>query len=468
MANIAVKFFSTKYMLKPQQIIGQLPSSKEAYKNNLNLAMPSAIEGVLISLISAVDTIMVGGIGPAAIAAVGLTVQPKMLVLTAILSLNIGVTSLSARRKGEGDILGANRCLKQSIIISAAISFLLNFLAYMFSSNIMNFMGANAETHLLSEGYFKIILIGNFFYSIGLTINAAQKGTGNTKISMKTNVLANLINLLFNYLLINGIWIFPRLGVIGAAIATAMGNIAAFIMSVASICHPNGFLNIRSDKNWKFDRTTLSGIARIGTSSFADQAFMRFGLISFARIVANLGTKAFAANQICMNILNISFAYGDGMSVSASALSGQNLGAKRPDLSRLYTKVGQRITLVFATFLFIMFFFGRHFIIELFTNDAEVIAMGADLIIIIAFTCYFQSSNLVFAGCLRGAGDTVYVAMMSLISVAILRPFTSWFFCYPCNLGLLGAWFGVLIDQVSRVFFTYSRFKTNKWTNIKL
>ena len=233
MTNLIRRFFSIRYMLKPsQRINAPLPPTKEVYRHQFNLTWPCAIESVLVSLIGSMDTMMVGGLGPEAIAAVGITNQPKFILLAVIFSLNVGVTAVVARRKGQQDTVGANRCLRQAVIISLALSILMSLLGAVFARPILLFAGAGPDTIEDAVIYFQILMISIVFMSLSLTINAAQRGAGNTKISMRTNLAANIVNIILNYLLINGIWVFPKMGVAGAAAATAIGNIVGCIMYV--------------------------------------------------------------------------------------------------------------------------------------------------------------------------------------------------------------------------------------------
>jgi len=468
-ANIIIKFFSAKYMLKQHQIIGDIPSTKQLYGNVLAMSWPSVIEAVLISLISSVDTIMVSSLGSGAIAAVGITNQPKFVLLATIISLNVGVTAVIARRKGAKDSVGANNCLKQGIMLSVILSAFLSAAGYGFAQPILKFAGANESYIADAVTYFRIIVLGNFFYSIGLTITAAQRGAGNTKISMRTNLAANLVNLVFNYLLINGILFFPALGIKGAAIATALGNFVSFVMAVYSVLKRGEFLSIiSSSAGWHFDKTTLSGVLNVSSSAFVEQVFMRIGFFSYAKMVAALGTLEFATHQICMNILNLSFAFGDGISIAASSLVGQSLGAKRPDIAIIYGKTAQRIAFCVSSVLFFVFLLGRYFWVSLFTDDANIIALGAPLLIIIAFITHLQTSQVLLTGCLRGAGDTFFVAIVSLVSVTIIRPFFAWLFCFYFGFGLVGAWSSLFFDQGIRFAANFIRFSGGNWTKKKL
>ncbi|MEG1429467.1 MAG: MATE family efflux transporter, partial [Hydrogenoanaerobacterium sp.] len=341
-------------------------------------------------------------------------------------------------------------------------------LGFIFAKDIIRFAGAGNDIIGDATTYFQIILIGNFFASLGLTINAAQRGIGNTKISMRTNVVANIFNIVFDYLLIGGHFGFPHWGVAGAAVATLLGNVAGFVLSVRSVLQHDCFLNLRQNNNWRFDKRTVSGIFKVGSSAMVEQVFMRIGFFSYAKIVAGLGTVAFAAHQICMNILNLSFSFGDGFSVAASSLVGQSLGEKRPDKAIIYAKVGQRFAFTVSVLLSLTFLAGNTLLVQIFSNDPQIIAMSRPLMVIIAITTLGQISTVVLSGCLRGAGDVLYTAWVSLLSIGIIRPLASWVLCYPMGLGLTGAWIGLLLDQMLRLFMVFLRFRGDKWTRVKL
>jgi putative MATE family efflux protein len=456
-------------MVKPSLIKGGLPTAKEAYSTLLNLAWPAALEGLLVSLISSADTIMVGGIGPAAISAVGITNQPKYLILAFIITLNVGVTAIVARRKGEGDDAGANKALKQAILLSVVIALVMTVVGIIYARPLLIFAGAQPDFLEDAIAYFQIVLVGNFFTSIAMSINAAQRGVGNTKITLKTNIAANLVNIFFNYFLINGIWIFPRLEVRGAAIATVIGNITMFCMSCYSVVNHKSMLDITLEKSWKFDSRTLRGFWIVGSSALVEQLFMRVGFFSYTALVANLGTIPYAAHNVCMSLINLSFSFSDGFGIAGTALVGQNLGAERPDLALMYGKVGQRCAAVAGVVLCLIFLLLGKPLVSLYTNDPDVIRMGTQItVFIISITCLAQTTGVVMLGCLRGAGDSKYVAIISLISIAFIRPVLSYVLCYPVGLGLIGAWIGLFVDQILRMSLGYARFSSGKWTDIKL
>ena len=457
-----LKYVSSEHLARKIDFQGPVPSTKEVYRRALNIAWPSAAETVLVSLVGSVDTIMVGGLGPAAIAAVGLTNQPKFILLALINSLNVGVTTVVARRRGQENREGAQKCVRVALMITFTLSLILAILGFVFAEPIMSISGAAADTMQDSIDYFRILMIGFVPMCIGLTVNAAQRGVGNTRIAMTTNLTSNGINLIFNYLLIHGNLGFPRLEVKGAALATILG------MSIRSILPHDTYLHIRLRDKWRLDKETLGSIWKISYSAVIEQLFMRIGFFTYVRIVAGLGTIAFATHQICMNVINLSFSFGDGFSIAIASLVGQSLGAKRPDMAKLYVKVNKVLLYAISGTLSVIFVVFRYQIIGLFTDEAAIITEAGTLMLIIAATTVIQTSALSYTGCLRGAGDARYIAITAFISIAIIRPLSAWVLCYPVGWGLVGAWISLFIDQCMRCILNGTRFRKGKWAEIEV
>ena len=463
------KLFSINSVINNLEVIGEIPKVKTLVRKAIKVAWPSTVESFLVAMVSFIDTIMVSSLGSYAIAAVGLTTQPKFLCLTLFISLNIAVSSVVARRKGENDRKRANNTLFQALIITGVLSIIISALAMIFAEHFLRFAGSQSDTHIYAVTYFRVIMGGLIFNVISLVINAAQRGCGNTKIAMRTNLASNFVNIIFNYLLIGGKFGFPALGVAGAAIATVLGTMVAFVMSIYSISHSDGFLYIKSfKKNLNIDKNSLKSLFSVGSSSFVEQIFMRTGFLLYSLIIANLGTSAFAAHQIGMNIINISFSLGDGLAVAGVALIGQNLGKKRPDLAKIYGSICRRIGLMASIMISIIYAILGKDIFKLFTNDPDVLKYSFNIMNFVIIIVIFQIAQAIYGGCLRGAGDTKYTAIVSLISITFVRPSVGWLLTYPLSMGLIGAWFGILTDQIVRFCLTSRRFKSGKWTEIKI
>lgn len=465
--------FSPKRLAKKINMLGDVPDGRELYGGFLKMAWPAMLESLLLSLVNVVDSIMVSGCGTNAVAAVGLTNQPRFLFYAVFFSLSVSVTAIVARRRGQNDREGANACLSQALGVCFVLMAVLFTVSMFVSEPLLLLAGAKPETIGDASMYFRITMGGLMFTAVGMTINAAQRGSGNTKIAMRSNAVANITNIVFNYLLINGVWFFPELGIAGAAVATLLGNVAAFAMSVSSLVGKDKFLSHKKLKIFRWDKTQLVILGRITLGAGVEQIFMRIGFFIYSVIVANLGTAEIATHTICMNIQTLSFAFGDGLSVAASALIGQNLGMKRPDLATLYAKAGQRMGLSMSLLLVLALSLLGGPIMLLFLKDGDanfdyVYNTGRNILFIIAAAAPALISQVIYNGSLRGAGDTKYIAVTSAISVTLFRPVTAYLLCYTCGLGLYGAWISLLIDQYMRLAFSAYRFGTGKWAGVRI
>lgn len=472
--------YTSKGMSRKLNVIGDIPDTLDLYKSFLKMAWPAMVESILMSLVNMVDTMMVSNCGTSAVSAVGLTTQPRMIFYSVFFALNIAVTAIVSRRKGQDDREGANACLMQSLGLVAVLAIALCGLAVFNAEFLIRLAGAKDDTVADATIYFQITMIGLIFTSFGMIINGAQRGSGNTKISMRTNIVANVTNIIFNALLINGIWIFPQLNVAGAAIATLIGNIVSFLMSFSSLLRKDKFLHFDFSGMIKWKAPLLRTIGKVALGASTEQVFMRVGFLVYAMIVAELGTAEFATHTICMSIITLSFAGGDGLSVAASALIGQNLGKRRPDLAALYAKAGQRIGLLISAFLILLFVFGGGFMLRLFADPSDVnygyvMDVGRDLTYIIALVSPGQISQVIYNGALRGAGDTKFVAITSAVSIGCFRPIIAFLLCNPAGLipfwtgiGVYGAWVSLLVDQYVRLAFSATRFASGKWARINI
>ncbi len=461
-------------MVKKEHLRGELPSSKEAYGRLLTIAMPSVLEMVLMSLIGSIDTAMVATLGEAPMAAVGLTGQPRMLMLCMFMALNIGVTAIVARRKGEGDQKDANQTLRNALVIVMLFAAVIMAIVLPFSRQLMTFAGAKSDTVDLANTYFRVQAWFLPINALTLCINAAQRGVGNTRTTMYVNITANLVNVVFNYLLIGGNFGFPAWGVFGAAVATAIGYCVGCVMAVVSLLRgskANGFLQVSRYDDWRLKKDTVKAIFKTGGNAMFEQVALRIGFFIYARIVADLGTASFAAHQTCMQCLNLSFTFADGLGVAGTSLVGQMLGQKRPDLSVVYGKCSQRLALTVAIVLASTIVVLRAPIVNIFLDPAasvEAYNLALQVMLVVALFQPFQTSSVVFSGCLRGAGDTKYVAKVMLICVALIRPVCAALAVKVLHMNLIGAWMASLIDMTIRMILVARRFGGGKWHDIKV
>lgn len=449
---------------KVSKVLPQGISSRMLYSDIVRIAWPSLIELTLTQLTSMVDLMMVGGLGAWGIAAVGLTVQPKFLLMTMFVAMNVGTTALVARFRGAGKPEKANEILRQGLLLTLILSSIASVLGYIYAESLVRFMGSG-DPQTLAGGtiYLQIQMLGFVPMALTSTITASLRGVGHTRIAMIYNLISNLINVIFNYLLINGHFGFPRLEIAGASIATIMGQTIAFILALLVILKGDHYLKLRLRDGFRPQWNHLRNIFDIGIPAMAEQLVMRAGMITYAKTVASLGMVIYATHQIGMNIQAMSFMSGQAFAVSATTLVGQSLGKKRPDMAESYSNHTRRIGMVVSILLGgVFFFFGRQ-IVGFYSDDPEIITQGARILKLVAFIQPFQSSQFILAGALRGAGDTRATAVITFLTVLVVRPGLAILLINAWGWGLEGAWIALVADQLLRSLLVFIRYGSGKW-----
>lgn len=440
----------------------------------INIAWPILVELLLGALFGMIDMMMLGrisnnSVAAASVAAVGMTNQLLFVGLSLVQALNVGGTAMIARYLGAGKTDKIETTLKHVMLLSMLmLAIPLSIFGIIFTDAIMNFMGAQADTLQVGKNYFRIIMVGFMFQSFNMSISAAMRGIGETKTPMKINLKANFFNVIGNALLIYGLFGFPKLGVTGAGVSTAISHVIACIFLFGNIVRGKSIVRFNIGKPFKLEKGIIYNLVKIGLPASLEQMVLRTGVLLFTKIVAELGTVIYAAHQISLNILSLSFQPGQAFGIAASALVGRSLGSKDFSKAEDYAKETRRIGSMVSTFMGIIFFFFGPQLVGLYSKDPMIIQNASAALKIIALVQPFQSSQFILAGGLRGAGDTFWPLVSTFIGIILVRVVLAYIFVNILGYGLIGAWMAVFVDQLVRWLFVYMRFRTGKWKYIKI
>ena len=434
------------------------------------VAWPAMTESFFVTLAGMIDMMMVATLGSYAVAAVGLTSQPKFIALTVFFGINVAVSALVARRKGEGRRESANGILLTALVLMAAFCAVITALFVLFAPQIMEAAGSNTDTHEAAVEYFRIITGGMFFNVLTMVINAAQRGSGNTRISMITNLISSIVNVIFNYLLIGGNLGFPKLGIRGAAIATVLGTVVSAGMAVSSLFRKSSYVRIPDMMRQKirWTKENVRSIWKLTYTSSLENMAMRIGFLATALLAARLGTDEFAAHNIGMNLLGLGFSFADGMQVAAVALAGEALGAGKKEEAREYGGICQRIGFLISVALAFLLLIGGRWFYSLYFRETHILDMGVTITRYMMFIVLLQISQIIYTGCLRAAGDVKFTLAGALISVTLIRTAVTVLLVLVFRMGLHGIWLGIMSDQLSRFTLMRTRFRKGKWVDLKI
>jgi putative MATE family efflux protein len=450
---------------KSKAIIDEDTSTKKVI---FELAWPVIAEQSLATITHIVDMMMVGRLGAAAVSAIGLTMQPVFFSMALASALSVGTTALVSRFIGSNNKQKAASVLQQSVMISIVFSSVFAVFFYFMAPEVLVLMGAEKEVVLLGTGYLRIMTPGFIFMVLGFIVTAALRGAGETKIPMQVNIVINLLNVIGNYILIFGKFGFPELGVNGAALATTLSRSFGGLVLLYITFSSYSVIKLKAKGFFSLDLQLIKRILRVGVPTAMEESVRRLAQMLFVRVIASLGTTAFAAHQIAINAESISYMPGFGIAVAATTIVGQNLGAKNPDGAEKGSFEAWKLGSIIMGFMALVFLVFPEQLIKLYTEDPEIISRGALNLRIIAFSQLPMGTHFIFAGSLRGAGDTKAVFYSTAVSTWIFRLLLGYLLVHTFNLGLAGGWIAMVIDWSVRGSYVFYRFKNGKWKTIEV
>ena len=297
--------------------------------------------------------------------------------------------------------------------------------------------------------------------------NASMRGAGDTKTPLFVMLVVNALNILVAWTAINGPFGLPRLGVVGSALGAVAGRFAGGLLVLALLLKGRAGLQLKLS-GLRPDGDLIRRILHIGLPTGLEQVLMRTGHMFFARILAELGTVAYAANQVGINGWSLSFMPGFGFALAATTLVGQSLGAQDPESAqqRGYTAYRMGGTLMGVMGLIFILFPAQ--IVGFFTNDPAVIALGTTPLRVVGFIQPLLAAAMIFPGGLRGAGDTRFPMVITGASIWLIRLPLAYLFALVLNWGLPGAWAAMAVDMSVRGIINFLRFRGGRWKTIEV
>ena len=443
------------------------------------LAWPVFIEQVFTTLVSFADTAMVGSLGKEATAAISISNSPIFLLNGVIMALGIGLTTMVAHAVGSGDHNRVKSLMRHAFLVVLYIGIPISVLVAALSRAIPLWMGAGPDIIDAATNYNLIVSAGRIFMLASMTLNSAFRGYGDTKTPMILNIIMNVVNVVGNFLLIYptrtisvlGIelkMIGAGWGVEGAAAATALGMAVSGILAlIVAFKKSNPYhVAVSGVMDLKPDKGLTSQIFKISLPAMLERIFMSSSGIIVSSSLATLGTASIAANSLYSSAESLSFMPAFAFQTAITTLTGQSLGAKKPELAQKFLKW----TLIMGTVVMAIASVGLYVfadpLIGVFTPDQGVIALAAECLRIMAVIQIPQMVAWTLAGMLRGAGDTksgFYITaatnwgIRALCAVLLVRVF---------HQNLIAYCYVIDIEIMVRLLLMYLRYKSGKWKTI--
>lgn len=410
----------------------------------LRLSLPVMLSSLFQRLVGIIDIFLTGGLGAAAIAATGLGQLLMFTTMTIFWGLSTGVTVVTAHLWGAGRREDAGRAAFVSCLACLLLTAACSLAGSIWGADITLLMGATPEVQTFAVDYIRLVFLW-MIWTTGLNIlSAVMHGAGDTSTPMKAIILVNILHVLLAWPLIYGRFGLTPLGVKGAAIAINTSEFIGFSYLLVQILRKKLITFSRPDF------AIFGRIWRVGWPVALERIAQQSGQLVYSSFIIAYGTSAYAAHQIGLSIESLSFMPGAGMGIAAASLMGQALGGGKIRRARISHNEALRLAVGLMTVMALLFLSVPHFLIALFTTDPDVIEKGSMFLRLVAFAQMPLAVSFVYAGSLRGTGDTFYVFIVTLVAMWGIRVALSWAAAGWLHLSLYAVWGVFLLDWYFR------------------
>ena len=453
-----------------------LTDGRSPIKNIMWLAWPLFVEQILSTLVSVADTSMVGALGVNATASVSISNSFVFLINGVVIAMGVGLTAYVARSVGAKDYEAAKAYIRHAILLLAFIGLPMAIVVACLHRLIPQWMGAAPEILDDAAAYVLITSVFRVFTMAMMVLGSVFRGRGDTKTPLRINILVNILNVGGNYLLINqphtitlGSLSIPMwgagLGVRGAALSTGFSWFVGGSLMLIMLFVKKDPTRISLKDSFKPDFKLIKRVVALSVPAMLERLCMSSAGILVTKSIATLGTVAVAANSLYLTAESISYMPGFAFATATTTLVGQSLGAKKPDLAKKYT----RLTITIGCSLLALAGVGLYVfaepLVRFFTPDAAAIELASTCLRIAAFVQPFQCGAWIWAGALRGAGDTKYPFYITLCCNWGIRTLGAVVCIRLLGLGLPAAVTCTVFDNTMRCFLNFLRFRSGKWQN---
>lgn len=381
------------------------PAEPMTQRRVLGLAVPIIGEGLLQTLLGVVDTLMVASLGASALAGVGIANEIVFFMISVFSAVSVGGTVLVSHAIGARDPGRANRVARQTVVWGLIVAIPLTVLGIALAEPLIGIFRAAPDVSAEGTTYLRITSAGMVVMVLVFTLGAILKGAGDSRTPLYASFVANIVNGVASYALIFGELGLPRLEVAGSAWGSVIGRGVGAAMLFWFLVSGRRRVSLAGRHGWRPGRKLARELADIGIPTAIERMVTNVGITTLVLIVAVIGTKALAAQQVLFTAFSVALLPGIGFATAATALVGQSLGARDIPAAREAARISTRwamAAMIAAAAIFIVL---SRSIMRAFTDDAAVIDHGDGALVAMAITLPVWVFQWVYGGGLRALGD---------------------------------------------------------------
>jgi len=436
------------------------------FHNLLQLSWPIVVSNTLMMLGPTVDMIWVGKLGSVAVAGVGVSGIAMELVMGGMMGLAMGMRALTARFIGAGNPEGANHVAQQALVLTAGYALLLALVGAFFAESILNLFGLEPEVVAAGVDYLRLQFIGSIAMACRMMAEGAMQASGDTMTPMRIAIIYRVFHVALCPFLVFGWWIFPPLGVLGAAVTNVVSQVLGSSIGLWILFSGRSRLRLTL-RNFRIDPGMIWRIVRIGLPSLVGGIQRTLSSFLLMWFMAPFGTIAVAAHSINQRIEMILFMPGMALGMASGVLAGQNLGAGQPDRAEKGVWMAIGLVQSLMVVLSIVMLVWAEGVISIFNTEPSTVAIGSTFLRISAAGYFVMGFMSVLMQTLAGAGDTVPMMVIMVSTTWAVTIPLAYFLPDIANLGPLGIRWAMVAAIVvgaaaSLIYFRLGRWKTRR------
>jgi putative MATE family efflux protein len=425
----------------------------------LLLAVPMVVEMSFESLFALVDAFFVAKyVGTNGMATVGLTESVLTIIYSLAWGISTAATAIVARKIGEKNPQDASKSLMQIINISAGIGVILGAFGYFYSGEILKLMGGSDELIKEGIGYTQIQFLSAPIIMLLFSLGGALRGAGNASLAMKAMIIANVINMVLDFILIP----IMGMGVEAAAIATITGRSVGVAIQLSAFFANNINLKL-TFKKWFADWRLIFEILKISAGSAGQFIIQSASWVFLIRILSDFGSEVVAGYTIAIRIIVFTILPSWGLANAAATLVGQNLGAKQPERAAKSAWRAAFFNMGFLGIVAILFFIFARPLVMLFDENPVVMETGVECLQILCAGYIFFGFGMVMSQAINGSGDTKTPTVLNIIGFWVLQIPIAYILAVKLDWKQTGVFWAVVISESILAILAILYFKTGRW-----
>lgn len=433
-------------------------------KTYAKLFWPVLIEQILMTSVGIVNTMMVSSVGVYAISAVSIVDSINFVIMNLFIAFSTGATVAIAQQKGANDNTGANESASQSLFACVLLSLISGILIIFFKDNVIEFLFGEAEVLVKSNAIVYLLYSGvSYPFLATFTISAGVlRASGNTKSPMRISLISNAVNITIGAFCIY----FLNLGVTGAGIALLSSRIVSAGILLLNLYNPKSRICIKKIKP-RFTKKVLYPVLRIGIPASLDGMIFNGGKLLISTLITSLGTASLGAHGISSSVASFVNIPGNSISIVAVTVVGQAVGSGvyGKDLKKTFRSL-ILFSMVLLGITSLIMYPAMPFFIDFYNPTSDVKALALDALnLVLIFLPLAWPFSFILNACLRSTGDSLYVTIISVLSMWLVRVCGAWVSEKYFGMGFLGVWLFWCMDWVTRGAMFLVRTKFSPYVN---